>query len=188
MKVFVMTAFICISTILAYGQESIRWNESRQLIWDDFTGTVNDTSRYDAECFAEIRYNYKVYSNSTFEFEVFASFDKNSSWSRKEMQTRALLKHEQLHFNIAQLFAEKLKKEFESCSYTVVYNSQILGLFNQTKLQYQAMQRQYDEETNHSLNKEKQKQWDDFIYLEVRKTRLSLQLAQNNKSEVSKEK
>jgi hypothetical protein len=187
MKVFALTAFICISTLLAQAQETIRWTESQPLNWSDFTGKVNDTSKYDAECFAEIRYNYKFYSASEFEFEVFANFDKNSSWSRKEMQSDDLLRHEQMHFNIAELLAEQLQNEFNSYSYTAsTYNLQILQLFNEKKLEYQAMQLKYDEETNHSLNKEKQQEWEDYITNELRRTRLSLQLAQNNKKETVK--
>jgi len=187
MKIFVLTACICISAFFANAQESIRWNENQLLNWDDFNGKVNDTSRYDAECFAEIRYNYKFYSVSDFEFEVFASFDKNTSWSRKGTRSVALLKHEQMHFNIAELFAEKLQNDFNSYSYTAsTYNLQILQLFNQKKLEYQAMQLQYDEETNHALNKEKQKEWEEFVINELRRTRLSLQLVQNNKKETVK--
>ncbi|MCW3080576.1 DUF922 domain-containing protein [Segetibacter sp.] len=184
----VLIAVILFITTGVFAQEGIRWRDSQQLTWDDFLGKVNDTSRYDAECYAEIRYNYKFYTEGDFEFEVYASFDKNSSWSRRQKQCEALLKHEQLHFDIAELFAQKLKREFDSYSFTATdsYDTQILELFNQKKSEYQAMQLQYDEETNHSLNKAKQKQWDDFIYLELRKLRLSLQLAQNNKKDTGK--
>jgi hypothetical protein len=185
MKIILIIVILFI-TNPAHSQESIRWSENQQLTWEDFLGKVNDTSRYDAECYAEIRYNYKYYTEGDFEFEVYASFDKNTSWSRKHKQSDALLKHEQLHFNIAQLFAQKLKKELDSYTYTASYDTQITDLFNQKKLEYHAMQRQYDEETNHSLNKPRQKQWDDFIYLELRKLRLSLQLAQNSKKDIGK--
>jgi hypothetical protein len=180
MKVIIVTAFICISTILTYGQQSIRWNEGDQLTWDDFTGKVIDTSKYDAECFAEIRYNYKFYSQHQFEFEVYANFDKNSSWSRKEQQSNALLKHEQMHFNIAELFAGKLRNDFQNFNYSANYSEQIDELFSSRKLQYQAMQRQYDDETNHSLNKDKQKEWEDLISLELQKTKQNLQFADIN--------
>ncbi|MDQ6812684.1 MAG: DUF922 domain-containing Zn-dependent protease [Bacteroidota bacterium] len=187
MKSFVLTAFMCISTLLANAQESIRWSESQPLNWDDFTGKVNDTSKFDAECFAEIKYNYIFYSLSDFEFEVYANFDKNSSWSRREMQSSSLLKHEQMHFNIAELFAEKLQKDFNSYSYTAsTYSLEINQLFDQRKSEYHAMQLQYDEETNHSLNKAKQQEWEEFVTNALRTTRLSLQLVRNNKKETVK--
>lgn len=182
MKVFITVAFLCITTITTRAQQTmIKWSGDQQLTWDDFIGKVNDTSKYDAECFAEIRYNYKFYSPTEFEFDVFANFDKSSSWRRKEMQSDDLLRHEQMHFNIAALFAEKLKDEFESSNYSSDFDIQISQLFNEKKREYQAMQRQYDEETSHSLNKEKQKQWEDFISNELRKTKLKLQFVENSK-------
>lgn len=179
MKLIVLTVFLCYSSMWSYSQQTIQWNENRQLTWDDFAGKINDSSRFDAECFAEIRYNYKFESPGDFKFEVYASFNKNTSWSRAGMQSNDLLKHEQMHFNIAELFAEKLKREFDTYSYTASYNTQILQVFNQVKIEYQTMQLEYDEETSHSLNKVKQKEWEDFIKNELRKTRLSLQFAQN---------
>jgi hypothetical protein len=181
MKIFFTAALLIITLTLSAQENYVRWNESQPLTWDDFTGKVNDTSKFDAECFAEIRYNYKFYSEGEFEFDVYANFNKNTSWSRKQMQSKELLKHEQLHFNIAALFAEKLKKQFNSYSYTASFDSQILQLFSEVKGQYQEMQLKYDAETNHSLNKEKQKEWEEFVESELRKTKLSLQLAQNEK-------
>lgn len=186
MRLFIITPLICFFTIITYGQQSIRWTNNQQLTWDDFTGQVNDTSKYDAECFAEIRYNYTFYGPDDFEFDVYASFDKNSSWSRKHKQSEGLLKHEQMHFNIAQLFAEKIKNQFENYFYTASYSEQILQIFNLKKAEYQAMQLQYDEETNHSLNREKQKEWEERILSELRETQMSLQLAQNDRKDTGK--
>jgi hypothetical protein len=180
MKPFAITAFICFSTILIYGQQSIRWNENKQLTWEDFTGKVNDSSKFDAECFAEIRYEYRFFYPGVFQFDVYANFDRNNSWSRKEMQTPALLKHEQMHFNIAQLFAEKLRDDFENFNYSANYNDQIRLLFIRREQEYRQMQEQYDEETNHSLRTVKQKEWEDFIFGELRKTKLDLQFVETD--------
>lgn len=188
MKILIIVVFICITNTVAYAQQSfIRWNQNQQLQWDDFTGKVNDSSRFDAESFAEVCYQYKFYNAQDFEFEVYAHFDKNASWSRKEKQCEALLRHEQIHFNIAQLFAEKLKNDFRDFSYTKDFDAEVVQLFNRKKLEYQQMQRQYDEETNHSLNKEKQKEWEDFIGNELSNTRLKLQLAQSIKKDTQED-
>ena len=92
-------------------------------------------------------------------FEVSANFNKNTSWCRKEYQSETLLKHEQLHFDIAELFARKLKLAFSNYSYSRNYQNEILEIFEEKKLEYHAMQRRYDEETEHSLNMFKQKEW-----------------------------
>jgi hypothetical protein len=177
MKACILIAYVCFTTIVGHAQY-IRWVEGQSLTWDDFVGKVNDSSQYDAECFAEIRYEYRFFTANRFEFEVYASFNKGSSWRRKEMETEALLKHEQMHFDIAELFAIKLKNDFENYSYTANYNEQILFLFEKRKQEYQAMQRLYDEETNHSLNKDRQKEWEDFIMNELHKSKLDLQIVE----------
>ena len=179
MKIF-FAVLLFVTNVKTFGQDNtlIRWNDAPPLSWNDFSGKVNDTSKYDAECFAEIRYQYRLYELGKFEFDVYAHFDKDISWSRKEKQSEALLKHEQMHFNIAQLFAKKLQSDFNTCSFTEKYEEQIQDLFAKTKQEYQAMQIRYDEETNHSLNKEKQKEWEVLIDYELAKSKLSLQLVQ----------
>jgi hypothetical protein len=174
-------AFLCFVSIVCYGQENmIRWSDKESLRWDDFSGKINDTSWFDAECFAEIRYNYKFYNLKNFEFDVFANFDKGSSWIRKENQSEALLKHEQLHFDIAALYSLKIKKIFETYNYTSHFLTEIQLVFNNKKQEYLSIQRRYDEETEHSLNKKKQKEWEDYISNELRQMRLKPQFVWND--------
>jgi hypothetical protein len=192
MKIILAAVLLLIRSTSIYAQDNfLKWNEVPLLTWNDFSGKVNDTSRYDAESFAEIRYQYKLYTPGKFEFDVFAHFDKNISWSRKEKQSEALLKHEQVHFNIAQLFAKKLESDFKTANFAENYNDQIQLIFAKTKQEYESMQKQYDEETNHSLNREKQKEWEGLVGYELAKTRLSLQLvqielAQNSRKDIEK--
>ncbi|MCW3106604.1 MAG: secreted protein [Segetibacter sp.] len=168
MKTFLILAFICSASLQSFGQQnSIIWNERQPLQWTDFAGEVNDSSSFDAESFAEVSYNYEFNGPKDFNFEVFASFNKNTSWCRKEYQTQSLLKHEQLHFDIAELYAKKLKEAFDNYQYSKNFSNEIHRIFNQKKLEYHLMQHKYDDETNHSLNKERQKDWEQFIYEEL---------------------
>jgi hypothetical protein len=178
MKFFILTAFICLANTIAHAQDSsITWEENRVLQWTDFAGKECDTSKFDAECYAEICYSYTFYDTTDFEFEVTAKFNKNTSWSRKGKQYVDLLKHEQLHFDIAQLYARELKQEFESFHYTCNYKEEIAELFNKKKLEYESAQRQYDDETNHSMNKDKQKEWAQLVVGKLTNTRPKMLLA-----------
>jgi hypothetical protein len=145
----------------------IEWNEGQRLEWVDFLGNVNDSSSYDAESFAEIRYNYTFNTTRGFFFHVYANFNKNASWSRKEFRSFALLKHEQLHFDIAELYARKMKEAFENYNYTENYREEIAQIFNEKKLEYHLMQLKYDEQTSHSLDKEKQQEWELLVNREL---------------------
>jgi hypothetical protein len=165
MKAFLFAAFVCFAAAQSHAQENIIvWNESAPLQWLDFTGTVNAGSPFDAESFAEVRYSYKFNNSNDFHFEVVANFDKKTSWCKKEYRTQALLKHEQLHFDIAALYSKKLKEAFDNYRYSNDYENEINQIFNQQKNDYHAMQKKYDEETSHSLNKEKQNDWEKFIF------------------------
>lgn len=175
MKILIIVS-ICFMSLASFGQENlIKWNDNEPLQWKDFTGKINDTSWFDAECFAEIRYNYSFNTPQDFKFQVFANFDKAISWSRKEYQTEGLLKHEQLHFDIAQLYSLKIKELFESYNYTRDFLAEIQLLFAEKRLEYLSTQHQYDEETEHSLNKKKQKEWADNVSGELRRMQFKQQ-------------
>src|SRR4051812_25317948 len=163
MKKIVVIAFILFFSKI-YGQDNtVLWSENQSLQWKDFAGMVKDTSRFDAESFAEVRYRYNWTRHNQLNFEVYAHFNKNDSWYRPGTQTDGLLKHEQLHFDIAELYARKLKQAFETYSYSDNFQTEIVAIFNDLKNGYHQMQHIYDEETNHSLNSEKQAQWSNAI-------------------------
>jgi hypothetical protein len=168
MKNFVVAALLCMVSAVSYGQENfLSWNESKRLEWNDFSGQTNDSSKFDAEVFAEVRYRYNFKNPDDFHFDVVANFNKNISWSRKQHQSQDLLKHEQLHFDIAEVYARKMKEMFDNYRYTENFSEEIVLLFNEKKLEYHAMQKQYDEETDHSLNKEKQTEWEVYVREEL---------------------
>jgi hypothetical protein len=164
MKAFLLIAFICFTSLHTFSQQNIiTWNEKQPLQWIDFAGPVKENSSFDAESFAEVKYHYKFNSPSDFHFEVFANFNKHVSWYKKKSQSEDLLKHEQVHFDIAALYAKLLKEAFETFQYSENYHEEIQEIFSQKKNEYHLMQQQYDEETNHSLNKESQKRWEKFV-------------------------
>jgi hypothetical protein len=164
MKPFLLIALICTVGIHSFAQQNtVIWTEGQPLTWRDFTGPVIDTSHFDAESFAEVIYKYRFNSPKDFYFEVFANFNKNISWCRKEYESDDLLKHEQLHFDIAALYAQKLKVAFESYQYSEDYKNEITEIFNEKKTEYHLVQQLYDDETNHSLKKNNQKDWEKVI-------------------------
>lgn len=164
-----LIAFMC-SNLLAVAEDSIYvWTKNRSIEWTDFLGRVNDSSDYDAETFAEVCYKYNFSKGCLPKFEVFATFNKYTSWSKFQRQTKSLLKHEQLHFDIAQLYAIKLEKRFLHYKYTANFASEVREIFNAVKAEYHFMQMQCDEATNHSLNKEKQADWEAYVNNELQR-------------------
>lgn len=164
MKRFLIIAFFCVFGLRAFSQQNVViWNERHPLQWIDFEGNVKTSSDFDAESFAEVKYDYTFISPKNFSFDVYASFNKNTSWCRKEYQSPELLKHEQVHFDIAELYAKRLQEVFDHFTYSKNFANEILQIFEQKKTEYHSMQMRYDDETNHSRNKQRQSEWEAFI-------------------------
>lgn len=89
----------------------IYWSESRKLVWDDFQGE-KDTSQFNNKYGVALAISVVdiIFSYSSKHIIVFASFDKKDSWTVTE--SKDVLGHEQLHFDIAELFARKIRKAF----------------------------------------------------------------------------
>lgn len=169
MKLFTILFISLLATTAKAQDSTFVWTENRTIQWDDFLGQANDSSSYDAEVFAEVCYKYEFSKKRSPKFEVFALFNRSTSWCKPGRQTESLLKHEQLHFDIAELYALKLKQQFESFSYSENFAQEILQMFNALKAEYHIMQARCDEETNHSLNKEKQAGWEAYVNNELQK-------------------
>jgi hypothetical protein len=177
MKNLVVAAVLCIVSTITYSQENfLVWSENKPLEWNDFSGQTHDSSNYDAEVFAEVRYRYSFRNLKDFRFDVAANFNKNISWSKKQHQSQDLLKHEQLHFDIAEVYARKMKEVFDNYQYSENFEEEIVQLFNEKKAEYHALQHRYDEETNHSLNKEKQIEWEAYVHHELSRSKPIQQL------------
>ncbi|HXB11149.1 MAG TPA: DUF922 domain-containing protein, partial [Bacteroidia bacterium] len=76
-----------------------------------------------------------------------------------------ILKHEQLHFDICELFARKLRKMMEETDFTKVKNiiPQIQSMYNKVNGEFVRYEEKYDNETNHGENPAKQKLWSDDV-------------------------
>lgn len=168
MKALALCAFMFfVATV--YGQENLlTWQQNSPLKWKDFSGAPIDDSHFDAETFGDVKYSYTFKSLKEFEFDVQATFDRNASWIRKQSQSRMLLKHEQVHFDIAQLYAFKLKEAFTNFVYTSNFKEEISNLAKLMSLEYHSMQALYDKETNHSTIAPQQKRWEKFIRNELK--------------------
>jgi predicted secreted Zn-dependent protease len=88
----------------------------------------------------------------------------DASWVKPDKRSAELLKHEQGHYNLALLFASEFKRTVDSTTFFIHdHHEKIKALFAAFMEKYKAMQLQYDEETNHMLNRKKQKMWNEKI-------------------------
>lgn len=168
MKALGIAAILLFISVLTNAQENfVTWNENEPLQWNDFSGKADHSSSFEAESFAEVKYSYQFNSPRDFHFNVKASFNRNTSWIKQGYKSDALLKHEQLHFDIAELYARKLKVAFDNYTYSSNYEEEIVQIFSRVKLIYHKTQQLYDEETNHSLIASVQKEWEVLVKEEL---------------------
>lgn len=139
------------------------WRETYKLEWTDFKGKPDANNDAVAMTASGISFNYSIKKTTSeiisFETEVKALFYPEHSWCKKGEVDAHVLAHEQLHFDItelhARLFREKishLKASSELPNILQKYNRQI----NQD---LKVLQRAYDNETDFSIDKEAQAQW-----------------------------
>ncbi|MEO5776395.1 MAG: hypothetical protein ABIQ27_05795 [Flavobacterium sp.] len=143
--------------------DTIVWSGKNRLTWDDFKGSPDNPKVYVKANTAsgiyakQIRVAGKVKIRK---YKIQSYFMKNNSWTK--VHDEKVLKHEQLHFDITELYARKLRKSFDSLNtkgvtdkivYEKIYNS------NFTKAnEYQDV---YDGEVY--FNEIKQQEWIDKI-------------------------
>jgi hypothetical protein len=80
-----------------------------------------------------------------------------------------LLGHEQLQFDIAEVFARKLRKEFAASKlHTGNVDEEAKGLYHKAMLEYHNFQQMFDIETHHGIEKDTQLKWERRITEELK--------------------
>jgi len=139
-------------------KDVIVWSDAVVLSWSDFKGRAKENKDHIAMSRCGIHMEQSAYSlphgKPTYSFYAF--FVPESSWYLKDKVTGKTLLHEQLHFDVAELYARKLRKIFSD---TKVDPASSKTLFDETYKEYRSMQQQYDRETQNGTNEQAQKRW-----------------------------
>ena len=169
MRIFknLLIIFFIIISANSIAQDTIHWQSNYKLMWSDFTGQPDMTSEYKAITAADIKFILS-YNNSSFDVKVDCIFDKKKSWTSR-IDSIGLV-HEQGHFDIAELFARKLRKAFREYVFNPkTIESDFNKIFDSIKKERKAFNNLYDKETNFSRNKIKQIYWNKKIATELKK-------------------
>lgn len=159
-------------------QDCIEWSEDRKLKWSDFKGKPNKLSRNEALTDSGMSIGLKC-DDRTSEVTIGCFFDRSKSWA-KDDRTDYLLAHEQLHFDITELFVRKLRKQIAKLGNDCQkLNDHIETYYNENYKEFVQYQHDYDSESNHSLNKEKQAYWEKKVARELEELKSYASLASN---------
>lgn len=164
MKVSVSLCCLWFLSVL-FGQELhsqvIEWHEDRPLVWEDYqkkhvpketdelwaAKTVYKVEIEPLNVAVDANNNIRNYKELT----VVAQFYPKKSWVTQ--RNDVLLKHEQLHFDIAELYARKMRYEFSKLQKGKVQRmDDYQEVWNRNWQACRREQRQYDVDSNHGLD------------------------------------
>ena len=149
------------------------WNETKRLTWADFQGQPDANSDAVALTASGITfgYSYRQQRGSreivSFTADVNAYFYPKLSWYHKDRANDYILQHEQLHFDLTELYVRKFRMAVQEIEITKNIKSDLKKLQKGINEALSAAQNQYDFETQHSIIPEAQKRWNDSIQIEL---------------------
>ena len=141
-------------------EDYLPWSNYRRLSWDDFRGNTPPQTDDAALSTTYVGFSYSK-TGSTINYNIECKFQKSRSWGR--VKTDYILKHEQGHFDIAEIFARKLNKEVKEYLSKSSNHAGLNPIYTKLMNEKREMQEDYDTETNHSINKAKQAEWNKKI-------------------------
>jgi len=151
----------------ANGQDTIRWSSNYKLKWEDFQALPDTTSKFIATTMSSIYYSYHM-DDAGFQFNVYCIFIKRESWAIDVAKNNHILNHEQLHFDITEIYARKLKKQLKEYSPNrKTLKADIFSIVSKILEEEENMQDLYDSETDFSNNTKMQKFWCNKIKKEL---------------------
>lgn len=172
MKLLTIIFTLCLTVANAQDIEK-PWKAGEKLSWSDFKGAPDHNHPYAAITYSGMSYGFsaeiingKVWVN----YDVKSFFVANKSWVKRWYSNdKGLLKHEQLHFDITELFARKFRKRLSEMNFTENVKAEIKAVYQQITDEKVKLQKLYDVETDHSKNKQNQNNWDLKINSELQK-------------------
>lgn len=152
--------------IYAQENDTIPWEAGYKLSWEDFKAMPPANSSAAATTASGITYQFSTTYNDNqiiLDYTVTTFFYPNKSWYRPALCDTIILSHEQLHFDISELFARQMRKELSSATFSKNVKAEVRAIYRKTLKALGAFQKRYDRETNFSRNHEQQLIWNKKI-------------------------
>ncbi|GAA4337247.1 DUF922 domain-containing protein [Flaviaesturariibacter amylovorans] len=141
--------------------ELIPWSVRRVVGWEDFQGPVLMGTEAVASTNTSLGLSYQL-RGGKLSYEITCTFSKTKSWGM--LKNDYILAHEQGHFDITELCARYLYKALSEYTYNRgTYKQDITRIYNEIVAKKEALQEQYDGETDHSRKRKLQKEWEERI-------------------------
>jgi len=165
MRVFISFIFfasivkICYSQV--YDSTIIFWDDGK-LTWDSFKGIPNPN--YGATAISETGLFYHVFDNDY--VAIFVLFRTSGSYTHEHNEEA--LEHEQIHFDICELYARKMNKAFHERQNDENFTKEkCQKLLDSIYIEYNNYQEKYDKGCYFGADTLKQKEWEMRVDSEI---------------------
>jgi hypothetical protein len=146
--------------------DTIFWSPIRKMTWSDFTGIMPKTSKYSAQIFNNFEYIAPLHLENgilTINLQMKAYMLKSGSWTSSTSLSDYSIAHEQVHFDLTKIVVERFKQKAKSILTVDNYDSELQILFIEMYREMNRLQKEYDDESNHSVNVVGQQKWQQFV-------------------------
>lgn len=173
-KLIMFFVFMCFFSVSQTKQKTknkkplfIVWTKDRKLKINDFTLVKKKFKEgdYTGSTFADIHYNIQRFHDTVFVL-IQCVFNTKLSWLNIGDTTKSGLAHEQGHFDLGEYIVRKMRKEFldnYNPDKKINIERDLKKIRNKYIIKKNKLGRRYDKETDHSVNKLKQIEWETII-------------------------
>ncbi|RED48399.1 DUF922 domain-containing protein [Seonamhaeicola aphaedonensis] len=169
----IRTCFVLCCFLLVHKEPVISWRDSYKLTWSDFKATPDNQSNAVAITASGITLGFSIKQTDgkvvSFKTEIDAHFYPEQSWYKPEKANNHVLQHEQLHFDITELYARKFRYRVSKLKESANIKRILQKLHDDINKELTSVQNSYDTETNYSRHVNAQAKWQAYIKEEIKK-------------------
>jgi len=165
LKALVSCALLCFTVpVLAQPHRTLTVNDFRGTPRANNRGVVAYTN-----CTIDFKYQVsRENGNYILNCIVTMNMNHDRSWIDRSRITSQpmlaeILKHEQGHYTIAYLEQQEVLRQMGRTRFTANYRNEAMNLFDRIDAKYRQLNIDYDEDTEHSVNKQQQHSWDVYF-------------------------
>lgn len=152
-------------------KDTLYYSLNRPLGWSDFKSRPDAQSRFAAEIFPFVSFEESadvVNSEIRVELKMKVYLVRSFSWVKDYARNAYTLNHEQRHFDMVKIAAERFKKKIRNSDLTVDNYQGILSVeYLESLREMNLLQVQYDTETKHGTDQAAQQRWNRRIDDEI---------------------
>jgi hypothetical protein len=167
-KIVFLICLAILTTAFYEGSESkyLFWKPDTKLRWSDFQGHIKpeDDAAASASYIGFFHTIKKCSHPDSIILDTRAYFNKNRSWVKVPAVNPSLLLHEQLHFDLAELYSRRFRKAIQGMTFSASsYVHCIDSVYKSYSESGDSTHVLYDIETNHGLDKASQETWNEYV-------------------------